>query len=118
MRFYFFPPRIPAVLVTFGHLRSQSRFVGALGLSVYKNMCDYIRIFTFYVYVNMCAETKRKLTPIPLLRAGICTFSLDYFVPDTSLDLHFEFKKKNLIKLVFVSCCRVGVALATLLLRK
>lgn len=78
-------------------------------LSVYENMCDYICIFTFYVYVNMCVETKRKLTPIPSLRAGICTFSLEYLVPDMSSDLYFELKKKKLIKLVFVSCCRVGV---------
>lgn len=87
--FFFFFPRIPAVLVTFGHLRSLSRFVGALLLSVDKNLCDYICIFTFYIHVNMCVETKRKLTPIPLLRAGICTFSLEHFMPDMSSDLDF-----------------------------
>lgn len=79
--------------MTFGHLKSLSRFVEALVLSVY--MCDYICIFTFYVYVNICVETKRKLTPIPLLRAGICTFSLEYSMPDMSSDLHFELKKKK-----------------------
>lgn len=73
-----------------GHLRSLSRFVEALLLCVCRNMCDYICIFTFYMYVNMCVETKRKLAPIPLLRAGICTFSLEYFVPDMSSDLHFD----------------------------
>lgn len=66
----------------FVHLGSPNWFVKAL--SIYK--CVYIR-----TYMCVCID-KRKSAPILLLQVGICTFSLDYFMPNVSCDLYFESK--------------------------
>lgn len=59
-------------------------------LSVYMN--THIHIYILHIYACVCIWTKRKLAPILLLKAGICSFSFVHFMPDIRCELYLEQK--------------------------